>query len=54
MNQEIERRRTFAVNCRSGKRSKTAADLLAKKGYKGVELDSGFKGWITDGNNIVK
>lgn len=50
----IPRNRTIAVNCRSGKRSKTAADLLAKKGYKVVELDSGFKGWITDGNYIVK
>lgn len=39
----IPRNRTIAVNCRSGKRSKTAADLLAKKGYKVVELDSGFK-----------
>lgn len=50
----IPRNRTIAVNCRSGKRSKTAADLLAKKGYKVVELDSGFKGWITYGNYIVK
>ena len=50
----IPRNRTIAVNCRSGKRSKTAADLLAKKGYKVVELDSGFNGWITDGNYIVK
>lgn len=50
----IPRNRTIAVNCRSGKRSKTAADLLAKKGYKVVELDSGFKGWNTDGNYIVK
>lgn len=50
----IPRNRTIAVNCRSGKRSKTAADLLAKKGYKVVELDSGFKGWSTDGNYIVK
>lgn len=50
----IPRNRTIAVNCRSGKRSKTAADLLAKKGYKVVELDSGFKGWITDENYIVK
>lgn len=50
----IPRNRTIAVNCRSGKRSKTAADLLAKKGYKVVELVSGFKGWITDGNYIVK
>lgn len=50
----IPRNRTIAVNCRSGKRSKTAADLLAKKGYKVVELDSGFKGWITDRNYILK
>lgn len=50
----IPRNRTIAVNCRSGKRSKTAADLLAKKGYKVVELDSMIKGWITDGNYIVK
>lgn len=50
----IPRNRTIAVNCRSGKRSKTAADLLAKKGYKVVELNSGFIGWITDGKNIVK
>lgn len=39
----IPRNRTIAVNCRSGKRSKTAADLLAKKGYKVVELDSVLK-----------
>lgn len=50
----IPRNRTIAVNCRSGKRSKTAADLLAKKGYKVVELNSGFIGWFTDGKNIVK
>lgn len=39
-------KRTIAVNCRSGKRSKKAAELLAKKGYKVVELDTGFNGWL--------
>lgn len=50
----IPRNRTIAVNCRSGKRSKTATDMLAKKGYKVIELNSGFIGWFTDGKNIVK
>ena len=31
-----------ALYCRSGNRSKTAAKLLAKKGYKVYELSSGF------------
>ena len=34
-----------ALYCRSGNRSKTAAKLLAKKGYKVYELSSGFNGW---------
>ena len=34
-----------AVYCRSGKRSKTAAELLAKEGYCVYELSSGFNGW---------
>lgn len=34
-----------ALYCRSGNRSKTAAKLLAKEGYKVYELSSGFNGW---------
>lgn len=47
-------KRTIAVNCRSGKRSKKAAELLAKKGYKVVELDTGFNGWIEEGKEVTK
>ncbi len=47
-------KRTIAVNCRSGKRSKKAAELLAKKGYKVVELDAGFNGWIEEGKEVTK
>lgn len=50
----LPRKRTIAVNCRSGKRSKKAAELLAKKGYKVVELDAGFNGWIEEGKEVTK
>ena len=35
-----------AVYCRSGKRSKDAANKLARRGYKVLELDSGYLGWV--------
>ena len=38
-----------ALYCRSGNRSKTAAELLAKEGYEVFELATGFKGWIEAG-----
>lgn len=36
----------IALYCRSGKRSKKAANILAAKGYKVVELNTGYLGWI--------
>lgn len=42
--------RVIAVNCRSGKRSKKAAGILVKNGYKVIELDSGYNGWVKEGN----
>lgn len=33
------------VYCRSGRRSKTAAEMLAKEGYQVYELSAGFIGW---------
>lgn len=50
----LPRKRTIAVNCRSGKRSKKAAELLIKKGYKVVELDAGFNGWLEEGKEVTK
>ena len=46
--------RTIAVNCRSGKRSKRAAEILVKNGFKVIELDSGFSGWVSAGFPISK
>ena len=44
----------IAVNCRSGKRSKNAARILVKNGYKVIELDSGYNGWVGEGKPVVK
>ena len=37
--------KTIALYCRSGRRSKTAAQLLAQQGYQVIELNTGFNSW---------
>lgn len=37
--------KTIALYCRSGRRSKKAAEILTKNGYKVIELNSGYSGW---------
>ena len=37
--------KTIAVNCRTGKRSKTAAGILSDEGYTVIDLNTGFEGW---------
>lgn len=46
--------RTIAVNCRSGRRSKNAARILVKNGYKVIELDAGYIGWVSKGMPVTK
>ncbi len=41
--------RAVALYCRSGNRSKRAAAILHRQGYKVVELGSGFNGWKSAG-----
>lgn len=41
----ISKERLVAVYCRSGRRSKTAADFLVSKGYDVVDLNNGFNEW---------
>lgn len=43
----LPKNRTIAVNCRSGKRSKKAAEILAGCGYCVIELDGGFLEWTS-------
>lgn len=37
--------KTIALYCRSGRRSKKAAEILVNKGYSVVELSTGYNGW---------
>lgn len=41
----LPKNKTVAVYCRSGRRSKKAAEILSKNGYNVIELDSGYTGW---------
>lgn len=45
----LQKERPVALYCRSGKRSKRAATILSKKGYKVFELSTGFQGWQEGG-----
>jgi len=45
--------KTIALYCRSGRRSKKAAAILADKGYTIVELNSGYIGWTGAGKEVV-
>ncbi|MBP9998261.1 MAG: rhodanese-like domain-containing protein [Bacteroidales bacterium] len=40
-----DRNTVLAVYCRSGRRSKTACEILSKMGYSGYELDGGYLSW---------
>lgn len=44
----------IAVNCRSGKRSKNAAKILIKNGFKVIELDAGYNDWVDKGMPVIK
>ena len=46
--------KTIALYCRSGRRSKRAAGILAENGYKVIELNSGISGWINAQKEIVR
>ena len=46
--------KTIAVYCRSGRRSKTAAERLAKMGYDVRELSTGFNGWQQAAKEVTK
>lgn len=41
----LDKKRTVAVYCRSGRRSKNAAGQLVNEGFNVVELEGGFLGW---------
>lgn len=46
--------KTVAVYCRSGRRSKAAAEKLVSLGYTVIELDKGILGWQQAGKPVEK
>ena len=45
---------TVALYCRSGNRSKRAASSLTAKGYRVIELATGYNGWVQAGKPVTK
>ncbi len=44
--------KVVAVYCRSGRRSKRAAELLAKEGYVALNLKGGITAWLQEGRPV--
>ena len=42
---KLPKEKTIAIYCRSGRRSKSAAEQAVKQGFKVVELDGGVLSW---------
>lgn len=52
--QQLPKEKTIAVYCRSGRRSAHAASLLAKEGYKPVNLKGGIIAWTKENQPVTK
>lgn len=50
----LTKEKPVALYCRSGKRSKKAADILSRKGYKVFDLDKGFNAWVNAGKEVER
>ena len=48
----IQEGSTVALYCRSGNRSKRAASSLSAKGYRVIELATGYNGWTQAGKPV--
>jgi rhodanese-related sulfurtransferase len=49
---EVPQTERIFVICKSGRRSQTAADFLASKGYDVVSVSGGTDGWIESGREV--
>lgn len=50
----LDKDRPVALYCRSGNRSKKAAEILSANGFEVYELASGYKGWVASGMPVVQ
>jgi rhodanese-related sulfurtransferase len=49
----LDKDRAVALYCRSGRRSKKAAEILSTNGYQVVELSTGYNGWVEAGREVT-
>ena len=54
VDEQLDKSCKIAVYCRSGRRSRTAADMLVKRGFKVYNLDKGILNWMEEGREIEK
>ena len=54
VDEQLAKNKKIAVYCRSGRRSRTAADILVKKGFKVYNLDKGILNWMEEGREVEK
>lgn len=52
--EELDKNKTVAVYCRSGRRSAEAAGWLAAKGYKVIDLKGGILDWQAKGKSTSR
>ena len=52
VDEQLSKEHPVAVYCRSGKRSRKAADILVKKGFEVYNLDKGITNWKEEGRDI--
>ena len=51
----LDKKRSYYVYCRSGKRSLAACEIMTELGFNSVfNLESGYLGWIENGYEIVR
>lgn len=48
----IRENSVVALYCRSGNRSKRAASILVGRGYRVIELSTGYNGWVQAGKPV--
>lgn len=53
-NTRLNKAHTVALYCRSGRRSKKAAEILSNNGFKVIELNEGITSWTNNNKTTIK
>ena len=53
-NTRLDKSHTVALYCRSGRRSKKAAEILSNNGFKVIELNEGITSWTNNNKTTIK